>query len=568
MILALAAVFLLCLTRCTVPVAATPYNISIDDTMGDPFTGEQWSYYPSDAWNVGQDCNGCTAHPDPIGTYLGTWHDSTFYPQTGISPDPDVPTTATIVFNGTALYVYCIIAHSSVSPDGNTDMTFMIDNHIVGGYMVPPTGQTAYDYNVLVYSNDTLPLGFHTFTLINGHVNGNKSLVLLDRAIAKIDDVVSPSSNGFTIVSSSATSSFPSSTSSSGATSASSISSVSSASSVTHTGGVLTASHGLSKENRTIIIAVVSSVGGAVVMVAIGFTFWFCRRRQHGRGQYGPPTEGQIPRTTTHIANNDPNAPDSGWVEGTWRPEETPHPSLSPLLYGDSSPRSAASTSKLVLSSPSLQARGLSRATSTSSAAANLGVLSGPRPIPSSTSSQNRLAATHSPPAVPGQLTRSRSDIAITTHSPAPSSLSEPATASTIAPLVRSQSDIVPPSRPAFPPHPFAYSHNVGAITEEEMASTELASPTNTSNADFIDWSVPSTPWTPARSDSVRTVSLTAHRLPDTLALGNMSTAAEDAPSASLEPSPDNYTDDGRTRRRFGIIGPRPPPSSFKNARR
>ncbi|OCH86684.1 hypothetical protein OBBRIDRAFT_737541 [Obba rivulosa] len=183
MSLALGAILLLFSARCTVLVAATPFNISIDDSMGDPFTGEQWSYYPPNLWNVGQNCSGCTAHPDPSDAYLNTWHDSTFYPQPGISPEPNVPTTATITFNGTALYVYCMIAHSSVSPDGNTDMTFMIDNEIVGGYAEAPTGQMSYDYNILVYSNDALVPGFHTFTLINGHVNGNKSLVLLDYAM-------------------------------------------------------------------------------------------------------------------------------------------------------------------------------------------------------------------------------------------------------------------------------------------------------------------------------------------------------------------------------------------------
>lgn len=78
------------------------------------------------------------------------------------------------------MYVYCIIAHSSTSPDGNSDMVFAIDGQTVGTYKLAPTGQTTYDYNVLVYGNSSISSGLHTLTVQNGEVGGAKSLILLD----------------------------------------------------------------------------------------------------------------------------------------------------------------------------------------------------------------------------------------------------------------------------------------------------------------------------------------------------------------------------------------------------
>lgn len=76
--------------------------------------------------------------------------------------------------------MYCVIAHTSSSPDGNSDMTFVMDGKTAGSFLLAPTNQTTYDYNVLVYSNTGISSGTHTFTLQNGEVGGAKSLVLLD----------------------------------------------------------------------------------------------------------------------------------------------------------------------------------------------------------------------------------------------------------------------------------------------------------------------------------------------------------------------------------------------------
>ena len=59
-------------------------------------------------------------------------------------------------------------------------MTFLIDNVLVGTFQQPLTGNPNYFYNVPVYVNESLSPGQHTITIVNGEMNGNGSLTLLD----------------------------------------------------------------------------------------------------------------------------------------------------------------------------------------------------------------------------------------------------------------------------------------------------------------------------------------------------------------------------------------------------
>ncbi|KAI1797505.1 hypothetical protein LXA43DRAFT_877148 [Ganoderma leucocontextum] len=158
--------------------SAALINITVDDTFGDPFTGNQILYEPQGAWQLGQSCSTCTAHPDKSLAFNGTWHDSTFN-DAGL-PDADQLPTATFSFVGVAVYVFCIVTHSFTSPFGSSDMSFLIDNALVGTFQQPPTGDSTSFYNVSVYVNDSLSPGQHTITIVNGEINGNKSLTLLD----------------------------------------------------------------------------------------------------------------------------------------------------------------------------------------------------------------------------------------------------------------------------------------------------------------------------------------------------------------------------------------------------
>lgn len=85
---------------------------------------------------------------------------------------------------GTAVYVNCILTRSFTSPDGNTDMTFFIDNddNPTGVFQQSPNGDTSYQFGVTVFSATDLPPGQHTVRLEAGHA-GKKALVLLDSII-------------------------------------------------------------------------------------------------------------------------------------------------------------------------------------------------------------------------------------------------------------------------------------------------------------------------------------------------------------------------------------------------
>ncbi|KAF9008314.1 hypothetical protein BDQ17DRAFT_1237124 [Cyathus striatus] len=157
-------------------------NVTVDDSLPDPLTGQLITYHPTTLWNVGQNCTSCTAVLDGASMYDRTWHDGTYYPADSNLP-PSGPSNLTFLFNGTAIYVFCALALSTSSPTGYSNMTFYIDGELVGQFeKIPPGIQGKYLYNKTVYSNTNLPPGQHAFTLQNGQPGnaGNKSLTLFD----------------------------------------------------------------------------------------------------------------------------------------------------------------------------------------------------------------------------------------------------------------------------------------------------------------------------------------------------------------------------------------------------
>ena len=61
--------------------SASLVNVTIDDAFGDPKTGQQIAYQPSNAWQAGNGCQPCTAKPSPASeAWAGTWHDASFNP--------------------------------------------------------------------------------------------------------------------------------------------------------------------------------------------------------------------------------------------------------------------------------------------------------------------------------------------------------------------------------------------------------------------------------------------------------------------------------------------------------
>ncbi|CDO70908.1 hypothetical protein BN946_scf184829.g16 [Trametes cinnabarina] len=168
------------------PIAsAVRYNVTFDDTYGDPRTGNVISYAPEEAWTLGQRCTDCMAEPDAAQAHNGTWHD-------GSANDPSTSLDAAILmanvpFIGDAVYVYCILADSSESPDGYTSLRFYIDGKQVGEFVHNPSGDGAYRYNVPVYANSSIPFAGHLLQIINGAIGGPKSLILLDYVVYTFD---------------------------------------------------------------------------------------------------------------------------------------------------------------------------------------------------------------------------------------------------------------------------------------------------------------------------------------------------------------------------------------------
>ncbi|KAL5485487.1 hypothetical protein ACEPAI_8129 [Sanghuangporus weigelae] len=194
---------------------AAPTNVTIDDTNGDAVTGAQISYSPALAWQAGQSCQNCTAKMDGNQAYDGTWHDASYNPPGGISNlYPGTIVSASADFTGTAVYIYCILTRSSSSPNGNTDMTFYVDDQEVGSFSRPSDGDKSYQYNQVVFSWSGLDGSTnHNVRLESGH-SGQQALVLLDRIVYTTDDS-STSSSATSVIQTSSSSQQSSSTSSS-----------------------------------------------------------------------------------------------------------------------------------------------------------------------------------------------------------------------------------------------------------------------------------------------------------------------------------------------------------------
>jgi len=170
-------------------------NVTIDDSVGDPLTGASIIYTPSDAWNSGPAaCNKCLVHPDVKKLESGTWHASTFSVNVTGNLHPNVPLSASVQFNGSAVYVFCALSRSSTAPDGDSDMAFYIDGVQAGSFTQRAIGSAGFDYRVPVYANTALTPGNHTIEVQNGQRNGNQSLMILDSIVYSYENGLAPAS--------------------------------------------------------------------------------------------------------------------------------------------------------------------------------------------------------------------------------------------------------------------------------------------------------------------------------------------------------------------------------------
>ena len=176
--------------------AAISVNRTIDDEEGDPITGFKPEYSPPGLWNIGATCDHCTVRPNSSQTLNGTWHDTTFYPG---SPGPQ---SITLRFKGTAIYVYNVLANTVPSTDTLTALEFTLDGTMVGTFYHVPTTLLAYEYNVSVYANETLPNVDHELVIQAAEV-AYPVLILFDYAIYTFSDDLPPASASSSSVSSS-----------------------------------------------------------------------------------------------------------------------------------------------------------------------------------------------------------------------------------------------------------------------------------------------------------------------------------------------------------------------------
>ncbi|KIK70414.1 hypothetical protein GYMLUDRAFT_271851 [Collybiopsis luxurians FD-317 M1] len=230
-------------------------NVSIDDSNASVL------YFPAEAWNARSasiPCSSCTANPDALRMYNDTFHDGTFNTVPGSNNFPNTPLTASLSFNGTAVYVFCALAESSTSPDGDSDLSFFIDGILAGTFVKKaPGNNNTYDYAVSVFSTTSLSPSQHNLTIQNGHINGAKSLVLLDQIVYTAIDSTSFAS---TLSSSASTASNPSPSSSQGSDGDST---------------------GSTKKSEGSIVGPAVAVPIAIILAALGLYLFFKRRRQH-----------------------------------------------------------------------------------------------------------------------------------------------------------------------------------------------------------------------------------------------------------------------------------------------
>ncbi|KAI1790963.1 hypothetical protein LXA43DRAFT_890118 [Ganoderma leucocontextum] len=264
-----------CLLLRIVPVSTGLVNNTIDDTIGDSTTGLQPSYFPPDSWAQGQQCSTCNIHSgttadtiDVHQVFDATWHDSTYSvggPEHGVA----------VSFIGTAVYVYNIIVNQIPGTTTFTNLTFWIDNALVGSYTHVPGGTTVFEYGVLVYSNTSLKNQEHFFTMSAG--GANESLILFDRIVytQDSDDSTSNSPTALSSPNSTVPISLPGSTPSLLTTSSSGAST--------------------SKSSAPIGAIVGGVVGGVVGIILLGLlAFWIARARRRTAARRPPAVAEKI----------------------------------------------------------------------------------------------------------------------------------------------------------------------------------------------------------------------------------------------------------------------------------
>ncbi|KAI0917599.1 hypothetical protein AcW1_007234 [Taiwanofungus camphoratus] len=186
-------------------VHAAAKNITIDDQYGDLVADMLPIYSPSGAWVQGDNCDGCALKPNEVYAYNNTWHDSTYLAVVSGYP------TATLLFSGTAIYVYFIIINQAPNATGiqvNTDVYFTLDGASLGHFTNTPSvgSSIRFTYDYLVFATESLNYTAHELIM------QSRAVALFDYAVYTVPDpdtASSTASSSTTISLSSTTSRTP-----------------------------------------------------------------------------------------------------------------------------------------------------------------------------------------------------------------------------------------------------------------------------------------------------------------------------------------------------------------------
>ncbi|KAH9897651.1 hypothetical protein C8Q73DRAFT_365563 [Cubamyces lactineus] len=175
----------------TLPSALVASALRVNHTIDDQSTlyPNFFTHIPSEgSWSSGQTCTSCSIHPgiiDPTEAYDGTWT------YTAYVPGDTKLIQAT--FNGTAVYVYNILANRV--PDAATfmNLSFSIDGVYRGQFIHIPDSSTTVLYNVSVFAADNLENSLHTLSItVQGQ---NASHVMFDYLVYTTEEPDPPSSS-------------------------------------------------------------------------------------------------------------------------------------------------------------------------------------------------------------------------------------------------------------------------------------------------------------------------------------------------------------------------------------
>lgn len=156
-------------------------NRTIDDEFGDPIAGIMPVYSPADKWTQGARCStACRAKPAQDETFIGTWHDSSYFANDGLER------SITITFHGasrtsqsvarthdsvlgSAIYAFFVLVPDLTRTASEVHLNFALDGLSVGVFNYVPGPMDSFHYNHSVYSNSNVTgTGPHTLVISTG----------------------------------------------------------------------------------------------------------------------------------------------------------------------------------------------------------------------------------------------------------------------------------------------------------------------------------------------------------------------------------------------------------------